>query len=68
MIILGLRFFSATLENSPAVVALLKDNPFPDHPPLYVRANFTNIVLRILKRRKKQGLGETRVGGMYFPS
>ena len=26
------------LEGSPPVLALLADNPFPDSPPLYIRA------------------------------
>ena len=28
------------LENSPTVIALLDGNPFPDKPPLYIRAQF----------------------------
>jgi hypothetical protein len=33
-----LRFLQRLLENSPAVTALLGSNPFPQKPPLYVRA------------------------------
>jgi hypothetical protein len=32
------RFEQKLLEGSPAVLALLRDNPFPDRPPRYVRA------------------------------
>jgi predicted DCC family thiol-disulfide oxidoreductase YuxK len=32
------RFVQRLLENSPEVTALLSGNPFPDKPPLYVRA------------------------------
>jgi lipase maturation factor 1 len=32
------RFLQRLLENSPQVTALLGNNPFPDKPPLYVRA------------------------------
>jgi lipase maturation factor 1 len=31
-------FLQRLLENSPPVLALLAANPFPDHPPKYVRA------------------------------
>ena len=31
-------FLRRLLENSPPVVALLASNPFPDHPPRFVRA------------------------------
>jgi hypothetical protein len=34
------RFVGRLLENEPAVTALLERNPFPDHPPRYVRAEF----------------------------
>jgi hypothetical protein len=33
-----LRFEERLLEGSPEVLALLRDNPFPDRPPKYVRA------------------------------
>jgi hypothetical protein len=33
-----LRFERRLLEGAPAVLALLRENPFPDHPPRYVRA------------------------------
>ena len=32
------RFLRCLLENSPQVLSLLAVNPFPDHPPKYVRA------------------------------
>ena len=31
-------FAERLLEGSPDVLALLEKNPFPDHPPRYVRA------------------------------
>src|SRR6185295_12605177 len=34
------HFLRRLLENEPAVTALLAKNPFPDKPPLYVRAQF----------------------------
>jgi hypothetical protein len=33
------NFLQRLLEGSPPVLALLKENPFPDHPPRYLRAN-----------------------------
>ena len=35
-----LHFLQRVLENEPAVTALLEKNPFPDKPPVYVRAEF----------------------------
>lgn len=35
-----LRFLQRLLQNEPAVTALLEKNPFPDKPPVYVRALF----------------------------
>ena len=32
------RFLERLLQNEPSVTALLETNPFPDHPPTYVRA------------------------------
>ena len=41
------NFLARLLEGSPAVLDLLQGNPFPDHPPMFVRAvlydyRFTN--------------------------
>jgi hypothetical protein len=33
-----MRLLERMLEGSPDVLALLRDNPFPDRPPQYVRA------------------------------
>ena len=33
-----IRFLVRLLEGSPEVLGLLRSNPFPDHPPRYVRA------------------------------
>lgn len=32
------RFLGRLLESEPAVIELLASNPFPDHPPMYLRA------------------------------
>jgi hypothetical protein len=34
------QFLRRLLKNAPAVTALLAKNPFPDHPPRFVRAQF----------------------------
>jgi hypothetical protein len=34
------RFLERLLQNEPTVTALLEKNPFPDKPPVYVRALF----------------------------
>jgi lipase maturation factor 1 len=36
-----LRFEQRLLEGSPEVLALLRENPFPDHPPRYLRARLS---------------------------
>jgi len=45
-----LRFLQRLLENSPEVTALLGSNPFPDKPPLYVRA----LRLSLFQPRRKR--------------
>jgi hypothetical protein len=37
-----LRFVERLLAAEPAVLSLLRDNPFPDHPPRFVRARLFN--------------------------
>jgi hypothetical protein len=37
-----MRFAQRLLEGEPAVLKLLKDNPFPDHPPKLLRARLYN--------------------------
>ena len=60
-----LRFLQEILQGSPDVLALLAANPFPGHPPRYVRASlydyhFTNPTTRRADgawwRRDRQGL------------
>jgi hypothetical protein len=36
-----LRFEERLLEGTPEVLALLRENPFPDHPPRYLRARLS---------------------------
>jgi predicted DCC family thiol-disulfide oxidoreductase YuxK len=62
------RFLERVLENEPSVMALLAGNPFPDKPPLYVRAQFYDYTYADA-RAKAQGLWwNRRLLGPYFPT
>jgi len=43
------------LEGSPAVLSLLKNNPFPDQPPRYLRARLFDYHFTDLATKAKQG-------------
>jgi predicted DCC family thiol-disulfide oxidoreductase YuxK len=68
------NFCLRLLQGSPPVLALLKTNPFPDHPPRYIRAeayqyHFTNFA----ERRQtgawwKRGEGETYLSAVSLPA
>jgi hypothetical protein len=63
------RFMIRLLENSPPVVALLENNPFPDKPPVSVRAEFYDYHFTTIAERKKTGAWWTRdLMGIYFPA
>jgi hypothetical protein len=50
------------------VTALLEHNPFPDHPPRYVRATLWDYHMTDRKTRKRTGRWWTRDRlGTYFP-
>jgi predicted DCC family thiol-disulfide oxidoreductase YuxK len=58
------RFLERLLENEPSVIALLKSNPFPDKPPVYVRAE----LYQYTYARKGTGRWwDRRLVGLYFP-
>jgi len=64
-----LRFLQRLLENSPEVTALLDSNPFPDKPPLYVRALLYDY--RYSSREEKEATGTWWVRqpeGIYYPA
>lgn len=50
-----IRFVHRLLEGSPAVLKLLKSNPFPDAPPKYIRALLYDYHFTTNKIRKKTG-------------
>ena len=57
----------AVLENEPAVMALLARNPFPDKPPLYVRAQFYDYTYTNSEDKAKGLWWQRRSLGLYFP-
>jgi len=62
------RFLAALLENAPAVTALLEKNPFPDKPPVYVRAQFYRYTYTGSEEKAKGLWWERRALGLYFPA
>lgn len=59
-----LKFEVKLLENSPSVLGLLRDNPFPDRPPRYVRARL--FFYRFTSRGSPDWWQRTD-GGFYCP-
>jgi predicted DCC family thiol-disulfide oxidoreductase YuxK len=61
-------FLARLLDGSPEVAALLETNPFPDHPPRYVRATLWDYHMtdRATRRRTGQWWTRRRIG-TYFP-
>jgi predicted DCC family thiol-disulfide oxidoreductase YuxK len=67
----GLRWFAhflrRVLENGPEVMVLLARNPFPDKPPVYVRARFYDYTYSSSADKAKGLWWERRSLGLYFP-
>lgn len=62
-------FLQRLLENSPQVVALLEKNPFPDLPPMYVRALYFDYTYTTEEEYQKTGNWWNRyLLGLYFPA
>jgi len=56
-------------EGSPPVLALLAGNPFPDHPPAYVRALFYRYYFTTPEQRSKTGaVWRREYLGVYWPA
>ena len=63
-----LRLCQRLLEGSPAVLALLADNPFPDTPPRYLRAALYTYHFTDLPTRRASGAWwQRQQGGLYCP-
>jgi hypothetical protein len=57
------------LENDRPLLGLLKTNPFPDHPPKYVRAELYEYHFASPETRTKTGEWWVRtLAGIYFPA
>jgi predicted DCC family thiol-disulfide oxidoreductase YuxK len=62
------RFLAAVLKNEPTVTALLQTNPFPDKPPLYVRAQYYDYTYASSEEKAKGLWWDRRLLGLYFPA
>src|SRR5881296_1460887 len=61
-------FLARLLEGSPAVLGLLQRNPFPGHPPTYIRAQLYDYRFTTPEERKATGSWWTRrLVGAYSP-
>jgi len=64
-----LAFLDRLLENRPAVLALLEENPFPDEPPHYVRAMIYRYQFTTPEERRATGAWWKRTElGLYAPA
>ena len=61
------HFLEKVLENEPTVTALMAGNPFPDKPPLYVRAQFYDYHYSDRSAKAKGLWWERRPLGLYVP-
>jgi predicted DCC family thiol-disulfide oxidoreductase YuxK len=61
-------FLGRLLEGEPAVLRLLRTNPFPSHPPQFVRASFFDYRFTDRERRRTTGAWWRREPmGLYCP-
>jgi len=61
------RFLQRLLENEPSVTALLQKNPFPDKPPVYVRAQFYDYTFTDEAGKATGRWWDRHLLGPYFP-
>jgi hypothetical protein len=63
------HFMGKLLEGDPATLSLLRNNPFPDHPPRYVRAELYLYQFTTQEERRATGQWwKRRYAGEYFPA
>jgi predicted DCC family thiol-disulfide oxidoreductase YuxK len=60
-------FLKALLENRPAVLALMENNPFPDQPPRYVRAQYYDYRFSDSAEKASGRWWHRHLLGMYYP-
>ena len=61
------HFLERILQNSPPVMALMGHNPFPDKPPVYVRALFYDYTFASPADKEKGLWWSRKLVGLYFP-
>jgi predicted DCC family thiol-disulfide oxidoreductase YuxK len=61
------RLLQKLLENEPSVTALLRKNPFPEKPPVYLRAQFYDYSFTDEAGKTTGRWWERRLLGLYFP-
>jgi len=62
------NFLQRLLENEPSVTALLEENPFPDQPPTYLRAQFYDYTYASAEEKAQGRWWNRRYLGLYFPT
>ena len=62
-----LRLMGALLEGQPAVLGLLAENPFPDAPPRYVRAQLYDYRFADSEQKWAGRWWQRREKGLYCP-
>lgn len=61
------RLLQRLLENEPTITALLEKNPFPDRPPVYVRAKLYKYSYADGEEKANGQWWDRRLLGLYFP-
>jgi predicted DCC family thiol-disulfide oxidoreductase YuxK len=62
------RFLERLLQNEPTVTALLETNPFPEKPPLYVRALFYDYKYANSEEKLEGLWWQRQLVAAYFPA
>jgi predicted DCC family thiol-disulfide oxidoreductase YuxK len=62
------RFLERILQNEPSVMALLEKNPFPEKPPIFVRARFYDYTFADSAEKATGVWWDRRLLGLYFPA
>jgi hypothetical protein len=62
-------FLNKLLQGSPQVLSLLDENPFPDKPPVYIRALLYRYTYTSHQQRESNGeIWQRQQGRIYWPS
>jgi hypothetical protein len=61
------RFLQRVLESEPSVIALLQNNPFPDKPPKFLRAQLYEYRYADRDQRAQSRWWDRKLLGSYFP-